>query len=360
MNFRNPFIQLSVFLVAFTLMSFTTPDKEYKVFQFPKNRIPTIDGNFSDWDVVPESYFINLDQLKDTRSGNDASPNKKDKDVLVKVGWVKGLNRLYFYVELDDDYWDFNDPGLAQDIFELVVDADLSGGPFIKKVNSNKSKFSVDYLHFKGHGSHAQNYHIFTPSKDKDWAMVWGNAPWIKDFPYANVATDYKFKQGESGKLKMEFWITPFDYAAIEGYQFSTESQLKENDYIGLSWCILEYDGNKKIESFINLAHNIKMISDASYLNFFKLMPLEDRFLKPIEADWSFVEMDRDQRWFVFKDESIGDIRNWHWDFGDGTTSNEKNPSHYYTKAGEWTVVLTIEGPKGKSVKSKVWNVVTK
>lgn len=30
----------------------------------------------------------------------------------------------------------------------------------------------------------------------------------------------------------------------------------------------------------------------------------------------------------------------WYWDFGDGTTSNLQNPSHYYTAAGTYTVTL--------------------
>lgn len=35
------------------------------------------------------------------------------------------------------------------------------------------------------------------------------------------------------------------------------------------------------------------------------------------------------------------------WDFGDGTTSNESDPVHIYTVAGEYTVCLTAENPYG-------------
>ncbi|MEO8820487.1 MAG: PKD domain-containing protein, partial [Ginsengibacter sp.] len=37
----------------------------------------------------------------------------------------------------------------------------------------------------------------------------------------------------------------------------------------------------------------------------------------------------------------------WAWDFGDGTTSTEKNPSHFYSSAGIFNAVLTITGPGG-------------
>src|SRR5690606_1730422 len=37
----------------------------------------------------------------------------------------------------------------------------------------------------------------------------------------------------------------------------------------------------------------------------------------------------------------------WSWDFGDGTTSKERNPSHFYSQVGTFTAVLTIQGPGG-------------
>ena len=45
--------------------------------------------------------------------------------------------------------------------------------------------------------------------------MAWGCAQYTKDLPYANAAYDYNFKPGASGKLVLEFWITPFDYAGV-------------------------------------------------------------------------------------------------------------------------------------------------
>ena len=45
---------------------------------------------------------------------------------------------------------------------------------------------------------------------------------------------------------------------------------------------------------------------------------------------------------------SYGGITTWTWDFGDGTTSNERNPAHTYQDAGVYTVSLTVVGPKGR------------
>jgi hypothetical protein len=40
-------------------------DVTFKVFQFPPNMIPRIDGNADDWAMVPDSYAIGMDQLED-------------------------------------------------------------------------------------------------------------------------------------------------------------------------------------------------------------------------------------------------------------------------------------------------------
>ena len=135
-----------------------------------------------------------MDELKNTKFGEGKNLDPKDFDIKVKVGWVKDLNRLYFLMDAYDNYWDFNDPALRQDIFDLVFDGDISGGPFIDDENGNINTIPKNQLYFKGHGAHAQNYHVFTPAKNKDWAMVWGNTPWIKEFPFANAACQYNFK----------------------------------------------------------------------------------------------------------------------------------------------------------------------
>ena len=350
-----------VLLLSFAAHGLARPETEFKVFQFPANQIPRIDGDTSDWDAVPDDYAIGLDQLNDTERGHGVDLDPKDFDLSVKVGWVKGLNRLYFLYEAYDDCWDFDRPDLSQDIFELVVDGDLSGGPFIKHMSPHREQLGLEELHFTMHGVHAQNYHIFTPAKDKDWAMVWGGQPWIKDFPWANAAYAYDFKSGESGKLTMEFWITPFDHAPYEGPGRAIVTELMANERIGMSWCVLEYDNHEeRFHLFANLAHDTEMIRNADALCAFRLMPLEDRFREPVEADWSFKVIDMDRRLVAFQDASHGEITRWHWDFGDGQTSGEQHPLHQYQKAGEWVVILDVEGPKGTARRGKVWDVVTK
>lgn len=54
-----------------------------------------------------------------------------------------------------------------------------------------------------------------------------------------------------------------------------------------------------------------------------------------------------------FTDKSTGDIDSWLWDFGDGNTSTEQNPSHTYNDAGTYTVTLTVNNPISSDTEEK-------
>jgi len=59
-----------------------------------------------------------------------------------------------------------------------------------------------------------------------------------------------------------------------------------------------------------------------------------------------------------FTDQSTGDITSWSWDFGDGGTSTQQNPSHTYNSGGQYTVSLTVTGPGGSDTNTKT-NYIT-
>ncbi|GGX31261.1 PKD domain-containing protein [Aquimarina muelleri] len=55
-----------------------------------------------------------------------------------------------------------------------------------------------------------------------------------------------------------------------------------------------------------------------------------------------------------FVNNSTNKINSYLWDFGDGTTSTNKNPSHTYTSQGNYTVSLTTTNDTGDNTKEKV------
>jgi PKD repeat protein len=59
-----------------------------------------------------------------------------------------------------------------------------------------------------------------------------------------------------------------------------------------------------------------------------------------------------------FTDLSTGDPDRWIWNFGDGSGSNEQNPSHLYLDPGEYTVSLTISNQYGSNTRIQTSEVV--
>jgi len=54
-----------------------------------------------------------------------------------------------------------------------------------------------------------------------------------------------------------------------------------------------------------------------------------------------------------FTDKSSGNPTTYAWDFGDGTKSSEKNPSHTYNKTGTYTVSLTVSNEFSSDTKTE-------
>jgi hypothetical protein len=54
-----------------------------------------------------------------------------------------------------------------------------------------------------------------------------------------------------------------------------------------------------------------------------------------------------------FTDKSTGTITSWNWNFGDGASSAIQNPSHTYTKEGNYIVSLTVSSRYGSNTETK-------
>jgi hypothetical protein len=263
-----------LFLSGLALFGHHPKGVEYKAFQFPADAVPTIDGDASDWDLVPPAYTIDGSHLMDTVMGKGTNMDPKDLAVEVKVGWSPKTNRLYFLYKMYDDMHNFNFE--RGDIFEVVLDADHSGGRYhtfddVDAKTEEQLKSTT-----------AQNYHIFTPpAEGKAWAWVWGTQQWLIEKPWAEAAYRYDFGFKEPGVLYLEFYITPFNYASFRGPKYSALHKLVEGEIVGLSWSVLDYDeDDSRYEGFWNLSHHTRMDRTASLLPNFKLMPLEDGKMK--------------------------------------------------------------------------------
>jgi len=59
-----------------------------------------------------------------------------------------------------------------------------------------------------------------------------------------------------------------------------------------------------------------------------------------------------------FTDESENNPTSWLWDFGDGNTSTQQNPSHIYSSAGQYTISLLVENEEGSNTEIKTSYII--
>jgi parallel beta-helix repeat protein len=81
---------------------------------------------------------------------------------------------------------------------------------------------------------------------------------------------------------------------------------------------------------------------------------------KPVITCWGYPRSGAAPLTVTFRDSSTGSPTAWYWSFGDGTYSTEKTAVHTYTKAGSYTIKLTVTNAAGStSVTKNNYIVVT-
>ncbi len=55
----------------------------------------------------------------------------------------------------------------------------------------------------------------------------------------------------------------------------------------------------------------------------------------------------------LFTDRSSGPVTGWQWDFGDGGSSTDQNPSHTFPAEGVYDVTLTADYPEGPRTRTR-------
>lgn len=83
------------------------PGELFFLVQFPDNAVPRIDGNLSDWNIVPENpYIIRADKLYDPAQFQQAGRGELDLSDFNPVhilGWNENFNKIYFANQVFDN-----------------------------------------------------------------------------------------------------------------------------------------------------------------------------------------------------------------------------------------------------------------
>ena len=275
-------------------------------FQFPAGAEPTLDGDLSEWAVVPSDYWIGpeLYTAPDGSQWTDLS----DLNSKVIVGYSASTDRLYIHHEYFDDFRkrDFanlppveglfgEEPNLP-DTFEIQVDGDHGGedswyDPASEPENGSRW---------------AQNIHFRIPDLDPTspnvneeataWAWYWqSQATWTGNLPWAasGYSSDVVELNAPDVNGQAEWMFTAWDNLQWDDPDASVVHDMVEGQIIGMNWQISDYDAiddNSREDWLLNGQATIWQTS--SVATDFLLAPVEDvDFITAVEAEsWGRVK----------------------------------------------------------------------
>lgn len=165
-------------------------------------------------------------------------------------------------------------------------------------------------------------------------------------------------KPGESGNAELVYYGSRNDTVfsdLIRGFAGSIRTQWAGGTTY-VSNAVMAEHHNAVKDAIIQIENKLgvkNFPADGSLNNL--LNTLEDRFLAPRPIFRAFPLRGKPPHTVNFKPFSDGDIIRYLWDFGDGTTSVEKQPTHIYQSEGIFTVkfnIITSTGAQGISIKN--------
>ncbi|MFW5760455.1 MAG: InlB B-repeat-containing protein [Cyclobacteriaceae bacterium] len=108
-------------------------------------------------------------------------------------------------------------------------------------------------------------------------------------------------------------------------------------------------------------SYEVKLIANIEETGQNDTVLLEVFVYDPVAADFDVSSTCGSATFIVkFTDQSANNPTSWHWDFGDGSTSSEQHPVHFYEQTGQYTVtqVVTNDGSSDTITKNDIIEVL--
>ena len=293
-------VAVGLIALANVVSAHVPEDKILGAWQWPTSHLPVLDGDISEWEVLPEELWI---EINERDFGGDLGTTKEidvsDMWFRVAISWHDETDRLYYVIDRFDDLWDrdgggFGDSG-NDDSIEIGVDADHSGDWYftLDRGLPEEELMRLD-------GAHAQTYHYRWPAIEPEgWNWFWmSSSTWHDEEPYSCCADSFTLdgSHGTQATLKAEWYTVAWDDFNFQGPEQSVQHDLVELEIIGLGIAVIDNDispsqEDKRFGRFILGGQN-DVFGNASSFTDFVLLPVdEERLPTAVESDtWGSIK----------------------------------------------------------------------
>ncbi len=238
-----------------------------------------MDGDLSDWDLVPEEYLLSLENdFEETVRGVGTDLDLDDLNITACLAWNKETNRIYNMAHVVDDNLrnsrDVIDQFNYDDEWHFVVDADHSGGELYH--GEWADRFENDLF------STGQLYSLMVPPINGFYHWMYIGGWWLTQGGRGTCCPelyesgwDRIGETGGPGEYMFEQKVSPWSYLSREGPGQSTMITLEEGMIIhaGLLWKDYDigeiYEGSYDFPPIHNIWRNADLLAD------FVLLPVD-------------------------------------------------------------------------------------
>lgn len=265
-------------------------DGIYMAVGIPDHLVPTIDGDLTDWDWVPDYYRYYKYNFQENTDGT--YPEDDDLWVEVIFGWNGDPDRYYFYTKIVDDiHLVTHEPGdglyWIDDNIMLHADPDGSGGPY------------------KGLDDPSLNFHqawgwylaLPTPSGEDYYGTEYQAATFADEEPWTKVA----WANPSGANYDYEWYVTPWDWLDEAGPDACKIHDIVPGEVVGLDWEYNDVDDEAGWDGdATNMDRRMHCLrtstksrpnTQADDIARCMMAPVEERFLTAVEASsWGRVK----------------------------------------------------------------------
>ena len=166
---------------------------------------------------------------------------------------------------------------------------------------------------------------------------------------------------GESGNSELVFYESRSNTVfsdLIRGFAGSRQSSWPAN--VSVTAAVMAEHHNAVKDALINIETFLGVVNDPAEGSFnYKLREQEARFLTPKAAFFAHPRIGPPSLKIRFQNFSSGDVVRSFWDFGDGSYSTERSPTHIYSGEGIYTAKLNIVTSTGGQGAVTKYNYIT-
>jgi hypothetical protein len=272
----------------------------FGAWQWPTSQLPKLDGDISEWQVLPEEVWLDIQNGYFVVAEGDVGRPVDTGNLWFRValGWNDELDRIYATYDRFDDVWDRDGGGFGccgqDDSIEISVDADHTGGWFWEQ---NAADMTADEIQ-RVRGAQAQTAHYrWPPLAPFGWKWFWmTTADWHDKEPYAGGATSYKLKgsHGTEATLQAEWYTVAWDDFNWADPN-APQHDFVEGEIIGSGIQVIDNDNgtedNPKTAKWA-LGGQSDIYGNAGSISDFLLLPVDwDRLPTAVENDsWGHIK----------------------------------------------------------------------